>query len=54
MARGDVLLVELPSTEGREQGGRPSVVMVFQMRAVDKARIIRTLLFLGVIFTAAS
>ena len=89
MARGDVLLVELPDTGGREQSGRrpatavqtdiagepmlmiapitsnlkalrykfpvgidptatngltmPSVVMVFQMRAVDKTRIVRTL-----------
>jgi mRNA interferase MazF len=87
MARGDMLLVSLPSSEGREQSGRrpavavqtdqagepmlvvapvtsnlaalrfafsvrvepspengltaPSVVMVFQMRAIDKARIIR-------------
>jgi mRNA interferase MazF len=87
MARGDVLLVSLPSSDRREQSGRrpavavqtdqagepmlmvapitsslaalrfrfslriepspengltvPSVVMVFQMRAIDKARIIR-------------
>jgi mRNA interferase MazF len=87
MARGDMLLVSLPSSEGREQSGRrpavavqtdqagepmlviapvtsnlaalrfafsvrvepspengltaPSVVMVFQIRAIDKARIIR-------------
>lgn len=87
MPRGDLLLVSLPSSEGREQSGRrpavavqtdqagepmlvvapvtsnlaalrfafsvriepssdngltaPSVVMVFQMRAIDKARIIR-------------
>ncbi len=87
MARGDVILVSLPESEGREQSGRrpavaiqtdiagepmsmiapitsnlaalrytfsvrvepssengltmPSVVMVFQMRAIDKARIIR-------------
>ncbi|RIK41648.1 MAG: hypothetical protein DCC55_11235 [Chloroflexi bacterium] len=89
MARGDVLLVSLPVSGGREQSGRrpavavqadlagepmlmvvpitsnltalrftfsvrvepstengltvPSVVMVFQMRAIDKARIIRKL-----------
>lgn len=89
MARGDVLLVSLPATDGREQSGRrpavavqtdvpgepmlivapitsnlaalrfafavrvepslenglavASVVMVFQMRAIDKARIIRKL-----------
>lgn len=89
MARGDVLLVTLPSTDGREQSGkRPavavqtdvagepmlivapvtsnlnalrfafsiqiepskengltqtSVVMVFQMRAIDKKRIIKTI-----------
>ncbi|MEW5985849.1 MAG: type II toxin-antitoxin system PemK/MazF family toxin [Chloroflexota bacterium] len=87
MARGDVLLVSLPISDGREQTGRrpavavqtdvagepmlmvapitsnlaalrfafsvrveatpenglttPSVVMVFQMRALDKARIVR-------------
>ena len=87
MARGDVILVSLPESEGREQSGRrpavavqtdligepmlmiapitsnlaalrfafsvrvepssengltmSSVVMVFQMRAIDKARIIR-------------
>src|SRR6266513_906111 len=87
MARGDVLLVSLPSSDRREQSGRrpavavqtdqagepmlmvapvtsnlaalrfafsvriepsaenglttPSVVMVFQMRAIDKARIVR-------------
>ena len=87
MARGDVLIIELPPSELREQSGRrpvvavqtdvmgepmlmvapitsnlaalrfafsvrvepslengltvPSVVMVFQMRAVDKQRIIR-------------
>lgn len=87
MARGDMLLVSLPASDRREQGGRrpavavqtdqagepmlmvapvtsnlaalrfafslrvepssengltvPSVVMVFQMRAIDKARIIR-------------
>lgn len=87
MARGDVLLVNLPATDRREQSGRrpavalqadvagepmlmiapitsnmgalrfafsvrvepspenglttPSVVMVFQMRAIDQARIIR-------------
>ena len=87
MARGDVLIIELPSSELREQSGRrpavavqtdvmgepmlmvapitsnlaalrfafsvrvepspengltvPSVVMVFQMRAVDKQRIVR-------------
>lgn len=87
MARGDVLLVSLPVSDGREQSGRrpavavqtdvtgepmlivapitsnsnalrfkfavkielsdengldlPSVVMVFQMRAIDKARIIK-------------
>lgn len=87
MARGDLLLVSLPSSDRREQSGRrpavavqmaqagepmlmiapvtsnlaalrfsfsvrvepssengltaPSVVMVFQMRAIDKARIIR-------------
>jgi mRNA interferase MazF len=89
MARGDVLLVNLPGSDGREQSGRrpavavqtdlvgepllmvapitsslkalrfaftvrvepspengltmPSVVMVFQMRAIDKARITRTI-----------
>jgi mRNA interferase MazF len=87
MARGDVLYVTLPESQGREQSGRrpvvavqtdvagepllmiapttsnlkaarfaftvrlepseenglsaPSVVMVFQMRAIDKTRIIR-------------
>lgn len=87
MARGDVLLVSLPASGGREQAGRrpavavqadlegepmlmvvpvtsnlaalrfafsvrieptaanglavPSVAMVFQMRAIDKARVIR-------------
>ena len=87
MARGDVLLVSLPASDGREQSGQrpavavqtdvagepmlmiapltsnlaalrfafsvrvepspengltsPSVVMVFQMRAIDKARILR-------------
>lgn len=87
MARGDIFLVSLPESEGREQSGRrpavavqtdlagepmlmiapitsslaalrfnfavrieptsengltmPSVVMVFQMRAVDKKRIMR-------------
>jgi len=87
MARGDVLLVSLPSSDRREQSGRrpavavqtdqagepmlmvapvtsnlaalrfafsvriepsaenglttPSVVMVFQMRAIDRARIVR-------------
>ncbi len=87
MARGDVLLVSLPSSDRREQSGRrpavavqtdqagepmlmvapvtsnlaalrftfsvriepspengltaPSVVMVFQMRAIDKVRIVR-------------
>ena len=87
MARGDILLVGLPASEGREQSGRrqvvavqidvanepmlmvapvtsnlkalrfkfsikiepsdlngldiPSVVMIFQMRAVDKGRIVR-------------
>ncbi|MEZ4708736.1 MAG: type II toxin-antitoxin system PemK/MazF family toxin [Caldilineaceae bacterium] len=87
MARGDVLLVSLPASNGREQSGRrpavavqtdvagepmlmiapitsnlaamrfafsvkvepastngltkPSVIMVFQMRAIDKERIIR-------------
>lgn len=87
MARGDVLLVKLPATDGREQSGqRPavavqtdiagepmlmvapvtsnlkasrfkftvkiepsagnglsekSVVMIFQMRAIDKARVLR-------------
>jgi len=87
MARGDVLLVSLPASDGREQSGRrpavavqtaiagepmlmiapitsnlaalrfayvvrvepssqngltvPSIVMIFQMRAIDKARIIR-------------
>ena len=89
MARGDVLLVQLPASDAREQSGRrpavavqtdvagepmlmiapitsnlnarrfaftvqvapsqanglsvPSVVMVFQMRAIDKARIMRKL-----------
>ena len=89
MARGDVLLVNLPVTDGREQSGRrpavavqadiagepmlmvapvtsnfnalrfdftvrvepsaenglmqPSIVMIFQMRAIDKSRIVRTL-----------
>lgn len=89
MARGDVLLVNLPSSEGREQSGRrpavavqtalagepmlmvapitsnlkalrfkfsvriepsdengldlPSVVMIFQMRTIDKSRIIQTI-----------
>ncbi len=89
MARGDVLLVNLPAIDGREQSGRrpavavqtdvagepmlmvapitsnlnalrfnftvkikpseengldlPSIVMVFQMRAIDKARIIKTI-----------
>ncbi len=89
MARGDVLLVNLPSSRRREQSGRrpavavqtdiagqpmlmiapitsnlgalrfafsvriepspdngltsPSVVMIFQMRAIDKSRIIRKL-----------
>ncbi len=89
MARGDVLLVSLPITDGREQSGRrpaiavqtdiagepmlvvtpvtsnpkaarfqftvniepsaenglsePSVVMVFQMRAIDKSRVVRKL-----------
>lgn len=89
MARGDVLLVSLPTTDGREQSGRrpavaiqtdvagepmlmiapvtsnlkasrfrftvkiepspenglteSSVVMVFQMRAIDKARVVRKL-----------
>jgi mRNA interferase MazF len=89
MARGDVLLVHLPASSGREQTGRrpavavqtdiagepmlmiapitsnlnalrfafsvriepskengltsPSIVMVFQMRAIDKKRIIRKL-----------
>lgn len=87
MARGDLLLVSLPTSDGHEQSGRrpavavqadltgepmmmiapvttslkalrfafavrieptaengltaPSVVMVFQMRAIDKSRIIR-------------
>lgn len=87
MARGDVLLVTLPDSDGREQSGRrpvvavqtditgepmlmvapvtsnlaalrfafavriepsptngltvPSVIMIFQMRAIDKARIVR-------------
>lgn len=87
MARGDILMVSLPATDGREQSGRrpavavqidiagepmlmivpitsnltalrftfsvgvepssengltaPSVIMVFQMRAVDKTRIIQ-------------
>ena len=86
MARGDVLMVSLPATSGREQSGRrpavavqtdiagepmlmiapitsnltalrftfsvrvepspengltvPSVIMIFQMRAIDKTRII--------------
>lgn len=89
MARGDVLLVSLPATDGREQSGRrpavavqtdvagepmlmvapvtsnlkasrfrftvriepssengltePSVIMVFQMRAIDKARVVKRL-----------
>ena len=89
MARGDVLLVSLPTSDGREQSGRrpavavqtdvagepmlmvapvtsnlkairfrfsvkieptsengldvPSVVMIFQMRSIDKSRIVRTL-----------
>jgi len=89
MARGDVLLIRLPVTNGREQSGQrpavavqtdikgspmlmiipvtsnlsalrydftvsiepatsngltlPSVAMVFQMRAIDKNRIIRTI-----------
>jgi len=89
MARGDVLLVTLPSSDRREQSGRrpavavqtdrkgepmlmvapvtsnlaalrfaftvpiapssengltaPSVVMVFQLRAIDKARIVRSI-----------
>ena len=89
MARGDVLLISLPATDGREQSGRrpavavqtdiagepmlmvapvtsnlkasrfrftvkiepsagnglseTSVIMVFQMRAIDKARIIKKL-----------
>lgn len=89
MARGDVLLVNLPTTHAREQSGRrpavavqtdvagepmlivapitsnlkalrfrftvriepsnengldlPSVVMIFQMRAIDRARIIRAI-----------
>lgn len=87
MARGDVLLVTLPDSDGRERSGRrpvvavqtditgepmlmvapvtsnlaalrfafairiepsstnglttPSVIMIFQMRAIDKARIVR-------------
>lgn len=87
MARGDILVVSLPATDGREQSGRrpavavqtdivgdpmlmiapitsnlaasrfsfsvlvepsvengltvPSVIMIFQMRAIDKTRIIR-------------
>ena len=87
MARGDVLLVSLPATDGREQSGRrpavavqtdiagepmlmvapvtsnlkasrfkftvkiepsvynglseTSIVMVFQMRAIDKARVVK-------------
>jgi mRNA interferase MazF len=87
MARGDVLLVTLPASDGREQQGRrpaiaiqadmagepmlviapvtsnlkamrfaftvriepssqngltaPSIVMVFQLRAIDKSRIVR-------------
>ena len=87
MARGDVLVVSLPASDGREQSGRrpavavqtdwpgepmlviapitsnlaalrfafslqvepspengltaPSVVMIFQLRAIDKARIVR-------------
>lgn len=87
MARGDVLLVRLPTSDGREQSGRrpavavqtniagepmmivapvtsnlnalrfefavkiepsnengldlPSVVMIFQMRAIDKNRIVK-------------
>lgn len=89
MARGDILVVSLPATDGREQSGRrpavavqtdivgepmlmiapitsnlaasrfsfsvpvepsvengltvPSVIMIFQMRAIDKTRIIRKL-----------
>lgn len=89
MARGDVLLVSLPASDGREQSGRrpavavqtdftgepmlmvapissnlkalrfrfsikiepsaengldlPSVVMVFQMRAIDKMRVTKTI-----------
>lgn len=89
MARGDVLLVRLPTSDGREQSGRrpvvavqtdqagqpmlmvapvtsslaalrfafsvqiepspengltlPSVIMVFQMRAIGKAHIVRTI-----------
>jgi mRNA interferase MazF len=89
MARGDVLLVSLPESDGREQVGRrpgvavqtdvagepmlmiapvtsnlkalrfkftvriepssengldlPSVIMIFQMRAVDKNRILKTI-----------
>jgi mRNA interferase MazF len=89
MARGDILLVSLPLSDGREQSGRrpavavqtdvagepmlmvapvtsnlkalrfkfsikiepstetgldlPSVVMIFQMRAIDKTRIIKTI-----------
>ena len=89
MARGDVLIVSLPATDGREQSGRrpavavqtdiagepmlmvapvtsnlkasrfrfsiridpspenglteSSVIMVFQMRAIDKARVVRKL-----------
>ena len=89
MARGDVLLVSLPTSDGKEQGGRrpaiavqtdivgepmlmiapvtsnlkaarfaftvqvepspvngltaPSIVMVFQLRAIDKIRIVRKL-----------
>ena len=89
MARGDVLIVSLPATDGREQSGRrpavavqtdiagepmlmvapvtsnlkasrfrfsvriapslenglteTSVIMVFQMRAIDKARVVRRL-----------
>jgi mRNA interferase MazF len=89
MARGDVLIVSLPATDGREQSGRrpavavqtdiagepmlmvapvtsnlkasrfsftvriepssenglteSSIIMVFQMRAIDKARVVRKL-----------
>ena len=89
MARGDILLVSLPSSDGREQSGRrpavavqtdvsgepmlmvapitsnlkalrfkfsvqiepsaenglqmTSIVMVFQMRAIDKARVVKKL-----------
>lgn len=87
MARGDVLVISLPATDGREQSGRrpaiavqtditgdpmlivapvtsslaasrfpftiliepsngngltqPSIIMVFQMRAIDKSRIVK-------------